>query len=102
MNNLLIIVIPLIGTLLSIFFAVWNTRQSLKSKAEEAHVTLLKARIEDLEDRMLECEKARTDLININLKKDGKIQELNQQNIDLLKRVVEEAVLDKIKEKVRG
>jgi hypothetical protein len=78
MDNLSLLLIPIAISLGTLALAAYNTRK----KAESDYVNILERRVEDLELRMVECEKTRDELARRNL-------DLNQQNVDILKKFVE-------------
>ena len=82
MDNYFLLLIPIAISISTLILAVWNTRR----KAESDYVFILEKRIDDLDKRMKECEKARDELA-------GRNQDLINENITLLKRIVEEKIL---------
>ena len=82
-----IYIIPAIATIISIGTFLMQINTS-RTKATSDYANQLEKRIEDLEKRMLECENARVDLVRKN-------DMLHEDNLNLLKKIVEKVVTDK-------
>lgn len=91
------VLIPVTVSVVSLALALWNTRSNTKDKAETQYVNSLegelklhKARLEDLEKRMRDCELARDELARKN-------HDLLSENTTLLRKIVEEGVISKLR-----